>query len=123
MNWSGRTDQKASLIERHVCVLERLEDDLQSAGPRAMTRVGRIPVSRCIGRLDYTRSATLTFDQPRCYLNWNKSNKSPIAGMFFGTYSLLFCFGLGRLSRLRPVSVAPSIQFRSTNFTNDECSL
>ncbi len=53
----------------------------------------------------------------------NMSNRSPTAGMFLGTYgwSGSMC-GLGRLSRLRPVS-GFKCQFRSMNFTTDAWSL
>ncbi|WP_408123461.1 hypothetical protein, partial [Caballeronia grimmiae] len=48
-----------------------------------------------------------------------KSNRSPIAGAFTGTYGLLLRWiGFGRLSRLRPV-IGGKSQLRSMNFTNE----
>jgi ABC-type taurine transport system ATPase subunit len=55
--------------------------------------------------------------------NWNKSLKSPIAGLFTGTYGLPnSCFGLGKLSRLRLLMVGRS-QLYSMNFRIDTWSV
>ena len=91
------------------------------AGPPQIRGKAKGTQGRTTKRTSHVQDVRLVFNASwtsPCYLaeKLNRSNKSPMAGVFNGTYGLLLlATGLGKLSRLRVVTGARS-QLRSTNF-------